>query len=447
MTIETQLRAALQDEAATIASVETDPYARVSAAIGRNRRHRRIVGAGVVAAVAAIAIGVPAVTSRLGDDALPSGQHQLPGASDKAWNSVRTWPLRGALAGNRDLVEAVQDKFDGRAVFVEDVDTQRVAFIVRRDQLIIASGPRGAAGRGFSLSHQIEAPNIPEDSLLSVGAGNSLVIVTTPDRTSAEVSGVPQIALDGTVTRSWEKLPLTAGIGRTAFSPLTRIRLGSLVGSIQFPLTEDAGRMTLNPCEDGCTGSRATVEARTTAHIAQILGLDPARITTTTLFNGEVPREVTTSGTTAPDAPRPTLLVMHSRLPGGQVLRTAAFRSADGERSINLGGPIDARRADAVPLLISANGTSITEPALPAAPTSVRIFVASGTGLRAVSGSTTSAVIPITDHFATFSLPVSPTEFWTHRFETLDGATSLGTFPVTAPMTDAFDVDSDRAGR
>lgn len=440
MSIETQLRAALQDEAASVASGEPDPYGRVSAAVGRSR-HRRVVGVGVVAAAAAIAIGVPSVVGR-GSDALPTGQHQLPGPSDKAWNSVRTWPLRGALAGDRDLVEAAQDKFGGRAVFVEDVDTRRVAFIVRRDQLIIASGPRGAAGKDLSSTHQFEAPTIREDSLLSVGAGDSLLIVTTPDRTSAEVSGTPEIAVDGTVTRSWEKLPLTGGVGRTALTPLTRLRLGSFVETA-LPLTKEAGKTTLNPCEDGCTGPRAAVEARTTADIARTLALDPAQISTTTLFDGEVPPEVATAGATAaPDIPRPTLLVMHSRLPGGQVLRTAVFRSADAERSINLGGPIDARRAEAVPLLISANGTSIKEPALPTAPTMVRVFVARGTGLRAVSGSTTSAVNPITGRFANFSLPVSPTDFWAHRFEVIDGDTSLGTFAVTAPLTDPFEVGS-----
>ena len=46
MSIETQLRAALQDEAASVASGEPDPYGRVSAAVGRSR-HRRVVGVGV----------------------------------------------------------------------------------------------------------------------------------------------------------------------------------------------------------------------------------------------------------------------------------------------------------------------------------------------------------------------------------------------------------------
>ncbi|MFC7491146.1 MULTISPECIES: hypothetical protein [unclassified Knoellia] len=437
MSIENQLRDALTSHAGSIESVEANPYERVSAAVGRNRRRRRAAVATTIAAVAALAIGVPAVSSRVADGrTTPAG---LPPATDKAWNSVTTWPLRGALAGDGALVDAVQDKFDGRAVFVEDVDTRRVALVVRGDQLIIAAGPRGAEGQALSQNTQVGAPNIRQDSLVSVAAGSALVIITTPDRTSAEVSGTPDIALDGAVTRSWATLPLTGGIGRTALTPLTRFRLGSSVGPV-FPLTKEAEKTTLNPCEDGCTGPRATIEARTTADIARTLELDPSRISTTTLFNGEVPREIATAEAPASDTPRPTLLVMHSRLPGGQIVRTAVLRSADAERSMNLSGPIDARRADAVPLLLFVNGTSIKEPALPTAPTKVRIFVAGGTGLRAVLGSTKSAVIPITGHFANFSLPVSPTDFWAHRFEVLERGTSLGTFAVTAPMTDPFEV-------
>ena len=438
MSIETQLRDALTSHAGSIESVETHPYERVAGAVAKNRTRRRTVGVAAVALVAAIAIGAPTVSSRLGNDALPAGR--LPAASDKAWNSVATWPTRGTLAGDTALVAAIGEQFDGRPIVVEDVDTARVAIVVRGDRLIIAKGPRGASGQALTELTQWVAPNNREDSVLSVGAGKSLVIITTPDRTSADVSGTPDIALDGAVTRTWTKLPLAGGIGRTALSPLTRFRLDWFTGSVQYPVTEDAQRIELNPCEDGCTGPQATVESQTTADIALTLGLDPTQITTTTLVNGEVPREIATpSEATAADTPQPTLLVMHSRLPGGQILRTAVFRSADAERSMNLGGPIDALRADAVPLLISVRGTSIKEPALPSAPTKVRIFVARGTGLRAVSGSTKSAVIPITGHFASFALPVSPTDFWAYRFEVLEGDTSLGTFAVTAPMTDPFE--------
>lgn len=443
MSIETELRDALTSHAASIEPLEAHPYERVSAAVVRTRTRRRAVGAAAVAVVAAIAIGVPTLSSRLADGRLtPAGTSlTLPPAGDKAWNSVRTWPLRGALAGNTALVDAVEEKFDGRAVFVEDVDTQRVAFIVRGDQLIVASGPRGTAGESLTLSSQVEAPNIRDDSLLSTGAGKSLIIVTTPDRTSAEVSGTPEIALDGTVTRSWAKLSLADGIGRTDLSPLTRFRLDWFTGPVQFPLTKDAEMTALNPCKDGCTGPRTTTESDTTADIARTLGLDPSQITTTTLFNGAVPPEVTAFGPTTSGTQAPSLLVMHSRLPAGQILRTAALRSADAQRSINLSGPIDARRATAVPLLISANGNDM------AAPTNVRVFVASGTSLRVFDGKT-SAVFPVTGHIANFTLPVPTAEFWeSYRFEVRDGGRSLGTFPVTNPMSDPFEVEPAQAGR
>lgn len=440
MSIETQLREALAAQAGAAVSAEQHPYERVSVAVAKTRTRRRTVGAAVVAVVAAIAIGVPTVASRLGNDALPAGT--LPAASDKAWNSVATWPTRGALAGDSTLVAAIGEQFDGRPIFVEDVDTARVAIIVRGDRLIIARGPRGATGKALTELMQWVAPTNREDSLLSVGAGKTLVIITTPDRTSAEVSGTPGIALDGAVTRTWTKLPLASGIGRTALSPLTRFRLDWFSGSVQHPVTQDAQKITLDPCQDGCTGPRATVESQTTADIARTLGLDATQLTTTTLFDGKVPREVTTFGSTPSESGTPSLLVMHSRLPGGQILRTAVLRSADAERSLDLGGPIDARRAAAVPLLISANDNDRT------APTNVRVFVASGTDLRAVSDSNPSVVIPLTGHIANFTLPVSLDEFWaTYRFEVLDGGKSLGTFPVTNPLDDPFPADSARAGK
>lgn len=435
MSIETQLRDALVAHASSIDPAETHPYERVSAAVGRNRTRRRAAGAAAVAAIAAIAIGVPAVSSHLADGrTTPAGTSTtLPPATDKAWNSVTTWPTRGALAGNTSLVDAVQDKFKGRAVFVEDVDTARVAFIVRKDQLIVASGPRGAAGQALTQSSQITAPNIREDSVLSVGAGSSLVILTTPDRTSAEVSGTPDIALDGTVTRTWTRLPLDGGIGRAALSPLTRFRLGSFVGPVQFPLMQHTESTSPGPCTVDCQVSQATQESDTTAHIARTLDQDPAKIETTTVFNGEIPPD-STSGSTTEGTPPASLLVMHSRLPGGQIIRTAVFRSGDGLRSIDSVRPIDARRAAAVPFVINATGDDTL------GPTRVSVFVASGTGLRAASDGDTSAVIPISGQLAIFTLPIPPGDFWSYRLEVLDRGTSLGTFPVTHILEDPFEV-------
>lgn len=178
MSIENQLRDALTSHAGSIESAEVNPYERVSAAVGWNRRRRRAAAATTVAAIAAIAIGVSVVSRRLADGrTTPAG---VPPATDGAWKSVTTWPIRGALADNSALVDSVQDKFDGRAVFVEDVDTKRVAFIVRGDQLILAAGPRGAAGQALSQSTQMLPRTSVRTATLSVGAGSPPVIVTTP---------------------------------------------------------------------------------------------------------------------------------------------------------------------------------------------------------------------------------------------------------------------------
>jgi len=70
----------------------------------------------------------------------------------------------------------------------------------------------------------------------------------------------------------------------------------------------------------------------------------------------------------------------------------------------------------------------------------VSVFVASGTGLRAVSDGNTSAVIPISGQLAIFTLPIPPGDFWSYRLEVLDRGTSLGTFPVTHILEDPFEV-------
>ena len=295
MSIETQLRAALQDEAATVASGETDPYARVSAAVGRSR-HRRVVGVGVVAAAAAIAIGVPSVMGRVGSDALPSGQHQLPGSSDKAWNSVRTWPLRGALAGNRDLVDAVAGQ-------------------VRRTRCLRRGRrhPAGGVHRSPRPAHHRFGPT------RRCGEG---LVVESPDRSPEHPRGQPAQRGCRRLTRHRHDAGphLGRGLGHARHragrhgDPL----LGEAPPGRRY--RENGARSPDAPSPrlvrgDQCSRSRRrqrrrrSTPARTAARARGrrsrpgrpptshgLLHWTPPRISTTTLFNGEVPREIATAG-------------------------------------------------------------------------------------------------------------------------------------------------------
>lgn len=434
MSIETQLRSALRDEASTVASPETDPYARVSAAIGRNRRHRRTVGIAAVAAVAAIAIGVPTVGSQFGDQTLPAGQHQsLPPANDKAWNSIATWPTRGSLAGDTSAVAKVDAQFSGHTIFLEDMGTRRVALVANdTGTLIFAMGPRGATE---GLDSATETPITDyADEVLSVSAGAQLTILTTASHMAAEVSGTPEIALDGTVTRSWETLPLSSGTGRTHGSPLTRLRLATYSGAAQFHVPEDVAG---NGCGSYCLGEGNSEEERIiSGGIARVHELDPAQVRTETVFTGPVGAGFVDPGLSADTNAVQNLRVMHSHLPGGQILRTAEVRTGDETMTLEQGQPIDARQAAVFPLITSGPtpGNDFS--------TTVHVFVPSGTAVRAVGDDAwpSSKVIPLKNRVASFEMPVSLGAFdENYRIEVLDGDRVLNAVRTTVRIPDAFE--------
>ncbi|WP_040883905.1 hypothetical protein [Janibacter sp. HTCC2649] len=439
MSIETQLRDALTSHAGSIESVEAHPYERVAGAVAKNRTRRRTVGAAAVAVVAAIAIGVPTVSSRLADGrTTPAGNSaNLPPATDKAWKSVTTWPTRGSLAGDTALVAAIGKQFDGRPIFVEDLGSTRVAVVVSRSDLVVGTGPAGAAAADMRRSSSGPISDVT-DGVLSMVGTNDLIVLTTPDRTFYEMSRTPDIALDGTVSRSWQKAPLIAGFGRNDWTELSRLRLGAFVGQPRLGFMTGVETTEGVPCEGGtCNREPVAAQERDTNDlVARMLGLDRKAVTTETVFNGAVPRDFRTPGLTS-DSGASHLHVMHSRLPGGQVLRSALLRDDNEVMRIELGRPIDAIRAESVPIISFGSGKSAE------APTTIHVVVPSGTAVRAVSDSPalwpSSAVVPLTNHVATFKVPVSPGAFdQNYRIEVLDGDRVLTSVRTTVPTQDVF---------
>lgn len=434
MSIETQLRDALASHAASIEPVEAHPYERVAGAVAKNRTRRRTVGAAAVAVVAAIAIGVPAATSRFGDGdgVLPSGQVQLPPASDKAWNSVTTWPTRGALAGDTTLVAAIGEQFDGRPIFVEDLGATRVAVVVSYADLVAGTGPRGASAADMRRSSTYPASDVP--GMLSMVGGGGLVVLATPDRTSVEVSKTPDIALDGTVSRTWQSLALIKGVGRTQGTELTRLREGGIVAQPRFLFRDDETTTRVDPCGGECTQEQAGRQERATnALVANLMGVDPQTVITETVFRGPVSRDFATMDST--DIV-PQLLMVHSRLSGGQVLRTAWLSDENEMVALELARPIDAPRAATVPLISFGWGSSGE------APTKVHVVVPDGTAVRAVGDKPwpSSDVIPLTNHMATFEVPVSADAFdQNYRIEVLNGDRVVTAVRTARSSLDVFD--------
>lgn len=444
MSIETQLREALAAQAGAAVSAEQHPYERVSAAVAKNRRARRATGAAAVALVAALALGVPAATSHFGDGSsksLPAGQAKLPSSNDPAWDSIATWPTRGALAGDQALVSALDRKFSGHTLFVEDLGEGRVAVVANdTGYLIFATGPNGAVA---DISSTMETPVTDyRNGILTVALGKQMVLLTTPDRGAVEVSGIPTVGLDGTVTRTWSRLGLTDGFGRATWGPLTRFRLGDVVGAVDFRASDasDDAAFDAERCRDGgCSLDPDTTRERDANDLAaRLFAVDRAKVTTETVFLGRVPTDFGLATLSDPLGKNPRLRVLHTRLPGGQVLRTASVEDDNGLQMREQTRPVDAGRALTTPLLTTGAGVK------DGAPTKVNVFVASGTAVRAVSDSPSiwpsSAVVPIANHLAAFEVPVSVGIFDSnYRLEVLEGDRVVNTVRTSRPVDALFD--------
>ena len=440
MSLETELRAAMATRAASVESTESDPYARVSAAVSSNRRRRRAVGAATLVAVVALAVGVPTLSSRLGDGpgvTVPAARPLLPDSGSPVWRSISSWPLRGALSGDRVLVDALEKQLEGRVIFVEDVAATRLALAVVSDQFAVVAGPRGAGPESMITSLTLPLSEVGDSGALTLAGQGALLILTTPDLKSAEVSGTPAIALDGTVSRTWLPVPLMDGVGRSAAVPLTQVRVGESVGSPRFAFGEDASRSAPKPCEDPCgPDERAAFEERVVDdRVAHALLVDADRVETRTTYRGEVPTAIAERVVgDVPAGARTTVQVLLSTLPGGQVLRTVRVFTAAPTSSLTFDAedlhPIAAATAERQPVVISTQEPKAGQPL------EVWVISPGASAVRAVSLQPSiwppSEVVPVRDGVARLAVRTSVlTLEEQYSIEVLDSRGAVvGSFPT-----------------
>ncbi|MDF2145452.1 hypothetical protein [Knoellia sp. p5-6-4] len=382
MSIESQLREALAVRADDVAVGADDPYERVARAIAAGRRRRRSVAAGAVAAVAAVAVAVPLLSHGQDRTAPPAGRDETvaPVPKDPAlWRSMRTWPTRGGLAGDAAFVEAVTTAVapEGNALYAEDLTRNRVVVFWAPSQdpampegmLKVASGPRGAAADQLALQHEEPAAS-PDAVVFREGAdgGGRLVVLTRPSEREAQLSDGVEISPDGTVSRTWEPLRLTGGLGTAqprAPLSLNRVQVAGHDG----PVTLTAGTVpTGQPMPEGagicmnCAGKvfRQRAEQGVSESVGQRLGLDADQVATTTRYSGPLDAVVAgASGVTDATAAGTThtLYVGDTTLPGGGVLRSVLLVSsyAGGSGSateLASAVPIDASTAANRPVVV-----------------------------------------------------------------------------------------------
>lgn len=366
MSLETELREALAARAASVESRESDPYARVHTAVTSSRRRRRAVAAASLVAVAALAVGLPALTTQLRDGpgvTAPATREPLPAADNTLWRSIGSWPVRGALADDNALVRAIEERFDGRTIFVEDVAQTRVALMTAGGQLTLVTGRRGSAADALSTTSSVSLSELGSDHVITLSGQGALVVLTTPGLTSAEVSGTPAIALDGAVSRSWRPISLTGRVGRSTSVPLSLVRVGGLIGSPGLTFGDEDRSSTAPPCGDPCgADDLAALEDREVdEEVAHALVLDPAEVDTRTTWRGEVPSEIASRVTgDAPAGARSSVQVVLSTLPGGQVLRTVVVRTESANQSsswdVERLNPVAAATAEVRPVVLATAG-------------------------------------------------------------------------------------------
>jgi len=444
MSFETQLRQALAAEAATVQPAEAHPYQRVSAAVTKERRRRRVTAVAGLAVAAVLAISVPLAANRLGDGkgtTLPADRSSVPVASDPLWDRISTWPLRGNLAGDEQLAADVGKRFGGRPVLLADLGQRRFALVMSEARMVFAVAQRGDPAERFVHTNG-EQLGFTDSGDIVVRGASQLFIATTPDVKSAEVSRTPTIGLDGSVTRTWERLPLTDGIGTAPASPLTTLRVGTTGPPQWFSLGEDdppPNQLACPaPCSDEAWAGLRVKEIDASA--AWHFGLTPEEVTTRTIHLGVVPTEV------AKEALSPGLIgshtVMHvvvTTLPDGQALRTVEVAHLHQSRgSVVIAGspelfrPVAVDRVGLTPVLVYRSDTG------PDADLNAWIVSPGGAAVRATSDDPdrwpSSERLDLVDGGVRLRLNVTPADFEAHySLKVLDDRGSvMGTFPTTS---------------
>ena len=467
--LEDQLREALGARADLAGAGEPDPYARVSGAIAANRRRRRAAAAGAVATLAAVAVAIPLATNLADQTRRPdparTGQIAPLPTDPALWRSMRTWPTRGELARDTAFLRAVSAAVapGGNALYAQDLTRNRVVVFwapsadpaMANGVLRVASGPRGAAADQLGLQHE-EPVASPDAVVFREGAdgGGRLVVLTRPSERQAQLSDGVEISPDGTVSRTWQQVRLTDGLGTAQpGSPLTLNRVQ--VAGYDGPVTLTAGTVSTGDrlpagagiCLD-CKGAEFQRRAQQGVResVAQRLGLAADQLVTATRYSGPVDAAVAAaSGVTDATSAGTThsLYVGDTTLPSGGMVRTALLVSSFGGgagSATELAGtvPIEASTAAHRPVVVGGRGQ-------PGRGAILEVFAPGAATVQLVSSAPTlwpdSARVTVTADRA--RLDLDDAQFRQHyTVEAYDASgRSLGTVPVDLPNAhDPFDL-------
>ena len=465
MSIESQLREALSaraDEVGGPGGASDDPYARVAGAIAVNRRRRRTAALAGVAAVAAIAVAVPSLAGGLGrDTTTPAKRTQVvvPGPNDPRWAPVRTWPIRGSLADDRTFLDSFREVVSPAAVlYAGDIAADRVVVAWDRDdqgeaRLTVYAGDRGAPVAALTTIGSSGETDPPAVIVRRDPTPDGwMLLLTRASVRSAQVSPTAQIHTDGTVARAWNTVNLRDGAAivdlRGAPFSLTRVRVGGYDGGTTLPARPGTTHPDVEGFCGNCTGQDFLDHAvtGTSYDVATTLGLRTGDVETTTYFNG--PADPTIVSALGLDAGTRSvsrrLYVGLTRLPGGQVLRSAYVGSVDaqgagGSARVEDGVPVDAATADRQPFALSAENADRTA-------TRIQVVAPGAARVQLVSDLPTlypdTAKVALANGTTVLTTAAWPETGSPYRISTFDSSGALiGTWPMRLPgKDDPYDV-------
>ena len=296
----------------------------------RRDRRRRTGMAAVAVAVAAVVVAVPVVV-RDGEHPVPAQGVAAPGTA----TDVLAGPPRGSLAGDPGFVEAVRrlpwtedasggedPALDGRhVVFAGDVAGARWALVAAPNgpqppplvpdpelesdlgPTVVAwfVGPPGATPEQMAVQDVPHAVD-PAQPLAYADAATGTVVVVAAPGDVVSVSERPEVAADGTVSRTWTDVPAPDGVAVVERGPslpsdaafryrverdgglLTATRPDSRPTegpAVQLDVTWARGRPPASPGDDVATLEMESVPARA--------GLPADEVPVTVLWAGDVP--------------------------------------------------------------------------------------------------------------------------------------------------------------
>lgn len=328
-----------------------DPPDAVALVGERHRQVRRrsvVLGAGAALGAAAVAAwGLDAVATGAAVEAAPLP----PGPGDAVWAMTSSWPARGRLAtddGVGALVASASPR--ARLLYADDLAGRRVVVAATADAsgaggtlARMWTGPRGADAASLTAADLVRDRVTFMDDVLPVaveagpddedGAG-AVLLLARPTVLEASYSPVVTYASSGDAGRRWTEVRLTDGIAtvplRGPLPPAFRVRLDGY----------DAGPLGVTPLglpsPDPSAPLAASLLEALGPFVAACTGLAVSDVRSTVALEAPLVGDVLAPLAAGQRAGRGRVVVAHTRLPNGAVLRTV--RVAGDGRGV---GPVD----------------------------------------------------------------------------------------------------------